>query len=225
MATTIQWDAIGERLYEVGVEKGVCYPLVSGAYPNGYAWNGLTAVTESPTGAEATPIYADNTKYITMMSTEEFGITIEAYTYPKEFEACDGTAELEAGVTVGQQTRKPFGLTYVTNIGNDEDMNDHGYKIHCVYGILVSPSEKAYGTVNDSPEAITFSWEGTTTPVAVSGTDAAGNRFKPTSTVIIDSTKVDEAKLAAFEAMIWGDGSSEATLPLPDAIKEHFATA
>lgn len=215
----IVWDQTGERLYETGVKKGVLYPMATGGtYPKGVAWNGLTAVTESPSGAEATPLYADDIKYLTLMSVEEFGGTIEAYTYPKEFEECDGSAQLVEGVTIGQQPRKNFGFSYVTTIGNDTDANKHGYKLHLVYGALASPSEKAYATINDSPEAITFSWEFTTTPVAVEG-------FEPTACITIDSTKVDAEKLAALEAKLYGSESEEATLPLPNEVATLMKTA
>lgn len=217
------WDQTGERYYETGVKMGVLYPQsASGTYPKGVAWNGLTAVTESPSGAEATPLYADDTKYLNLYSAEEFGATIEAYTYPDEFAECDGSAEIAAGVTIGQQNRKAFGLCYRTTIGNDTDGNDHGYKIHIIYGAMASPSEKAYATINDSPEAITFSWEVTTTPVSVSG-------FKPTASVTIDSTKVEEAKLKQLEAVLYGDNGSSSTgdarLPLPDEIVTLIGTA
>ena len=206
------WDQSGQRFYETGVKNGVLYVQdESGAYPKGVAWNGLTAVTESPSGAEATPLYADDIKYLELFSAEEFGATIEAYTYPEEFEACDGSAELAEGIVIGQQARKAFGLCYKTVIGNDVKGNDLGYKIHLIYGCKAAPSEKAYQTINDSPEAITFSWEVTTTPVNVDG-------FKPTSTLVIDSTKVDSAKLAAIEAKLFGSESEEASLPLPDEI-------
>ena len=205
------WDQTGERFYETGVKQGVLYVQESGAYPKGVAWNGLTAVTESPSGAEPTPLYADDVKYLNLMSAEEFGGTIEAYTYPDEFMACNGEAEIATGVNIGQQTRKTFGLCYRTTIGNDVNGNDHGYKLHLVYGAQASVSEKAYATVNDSPEAITFSWEFTTTPVAVEG-------FKPTSIVTIDSTKVDEGKMAALEAVLYGSESDEPSLPLPSEI-------
>ena len=212
----IVWDKTGERLYETGVDHGVLYPQEAGAYPKGVAWNGLTAVTESPSGAEATPLYADNIKYLELMSAEEFGATIEAYTYPDEFKVCNGEAELAVGVSIGQQARKTFGMCYRTTIGNDVDGNDHGYKLHLIYGALAAPSEKAYATINDSPEAITFSWEVTTTPVNVAG-------FKPTSYVVIDSTKVDAEKLAALETKLYGSESEEATLPLPDEIATMMA--
>ena len=205
------WDQSGDRLYETGVKKGVLYPMESGAYPKGVAWNGLTAVTESPSGAEATALYADDIKYLNLYSAEEFGGTIEAYTYPVEFGACNGEASLATGVVIGQQSRKAFGLSYVTTVGNDTDGTDFGYKIHIVYGAMASPSEKAYATINDSPEAITFSWEFTTTPVAVEG-------FKPTASVVVDSTKVAPEKLAALEALLYGTESEEAKLPLPDEI-------
>lgn len=206
------WDQVGERLYETGVKNGVLYPQgEGGTYPKGVAWNGLTAVTESPSGAEATPLYADDIKYLNLVSAEEFGATIEAYTYPDEFAQCDGSAALATGVMIGQQSRKAFGLSYKTTVGNDVDNNDYGYKLHLIYGALAAPSERAYATVNDSPEAITFSWEVTTTPVNVSG-------FKPTACVTIDSTKVDKEKLAALEAILYGSESEEARLPLPDEI-------
>lgn len=209
----IVWDSTGDRLYETGVDRGVLYPINgSGAYTPGVAWNGLTGVTESPSGAEATALYADNIKYLSLYSAEEFGATIEAYTYPKEFEACDGSAELGEGVVIGQQTRKVFGLCYRTLIGNDVDAQDHGYKLHLIYGCMASPSEKGYQTVNDSPEAITFSWEVTTTPVNVTG-------FKPTATLIIDSTKVAPGKLEKIEELLYGTDSDPAKLPLPDEVK------
>lgn len=215
--TKLKWDQTGERLYETGVSKGVLYPLVSGAYPKGVAWNGLTAVNENPSGAEPTPLYADNIKYLNLMSAEEFGATIEAYMYPDEFSECNGEAELTAGVAIGQQARKLFGLSYQTKIGSDQD-NDLGYKIHLIYGALAAPSEKAYATVNDSPEAITFSWEISTTPVEVTGA-------KPTASLTIDSTKVEPAKLAAFEKILYGDETNEARLPLPDEVVTLFNTA
>lgn len=215
------WDKTGERYYETGVEKGVLYPQVSGAYPKGVAWNGLTAVTESPSGAEPTPLYADNIKYLNLMSNEEFGATIEAYTYPDEFAECDGSAELSEGVRVGQQNRKTFGMSYVTRKGNDTEGTDHGYIIHLIYGALAAPSEKAYATINDSPEAITFSWEVSTTPVEVTG-------MKPTACVTIDSTKVDAGKLKQLEDKLYGSdtggsGGTEPMLPLPDEIATIFA--
>ena len=206
------WDQTGERFYETGVKQGVLYLQgTGGTYPKGVAWNGLTAVTESPSGAEATPIYADDIKYLNLVSAEEFGATIEAYTYPDEFAQCDGSAEIAAGVMIGQQSRKIFGLSYKTTLGNDTDGNDYGYKLHIIYGALAAPSEKGYATINDSPEAITFSWEVTTTPVSVTG-------FKPTASITIDSTKVDDTKLAALEAILYGGTETEARLPLPDEI-------
>ena len=210
------WDKTGERFYETGVRQGVLYPMVDGAYPKGVAWNGLTAVTESPSGAESTALYADDIKYLNLRSTEEFGATIEAYTYPKEFEECDGSAELAAGVTIGQQPRKSFGLSYRTALGNDVENENHGYKLHLIYGATASPSEKAYATISDSPEAITFSWEVTTVPVNVAG-------FKPTALLTIDSTKVDPAKLTALEDILYGKDEVEARLPLPDEIATLMA--
>lgn len=208
----LEWDKTGERLYETGVSKCVLYVQgEGGTYPQGVAWNGITAVTESPSGAEASPIYADDIKYLNLLSTEEFGATIEAYTYPPEFEACDGTAEIATGVTIGQQKRKIFGLCYRTIVGNDTDSNEHGYKLHIIYGALAAPSEKAYATVNDSPEAITFSWEVSTTPVNVNGA-------KPTASLTIDSTKVDKAKLVKLEDILYGSTEAAARLPLPDEI-------
>lgn len=205
------WDQTGERLYETGVKNGVLYVQEAGAYPKGVAWNGLTAVTESPSGAEATPLYADDIKYLNLMSAEEFGATIEAYMYPDEFMVCDGSAALAEGIYIGQQTRKAFGMCYRTTLGNDVDNNDYGYKLHIIYGALAAPSEKGYTTINDSPEAITFSWEVTTTPVNVTG-------HKPTASVVIDSTKVDPAALEALEAVLYGSADAEARLPLPDEI-------
>ena len=215
------WDKTGDRLYETGVKNGVLYIPTAGVYSKGVAWNGLTAVTESPSGAEATALYADDTKYLSLMSTEEFGATIEAYTYPDEFAACDGSAELADGVMIGQQKRSPFGLCDKTTIGNDTEGNDHGYKLHIIYGALAKPSERAYATINDSPEAITFSWEITTTPVNVTGA-------KPTASLVIDSTKADPSKLAALEDILYGkDGepASEPRLPLPDEIKTLMTAA
>jgi hypothetical protein len=216
--TQLVWDQVGERLYETGVDHGVLYiPDVDGVYNNGVAWNGLTAVTESPSGAEASPQYADNIKYLNLISAEEFGCTIEAFTYPDEFAQFDGVATPVAGVSVGQQTRKVFGLSYRTKLGNDVDGEDHGYKLHLVYGAQAAPSEKAFATINDSPEAITFSWEVTTTPVAVTG-------LKPTAIVTIDSTKVDSAKLADLEELLYGAVGVDPQLPLPDAVIALFET-
>lgn len=206
------WDKTGERYYETGTDHGVLYPQgAEGTYPKGVAWNGLTAVTESPSGAEANPLYADNIKYLNLMSAEDFGGTIEAYTYPDEFAECDGSAEIATGIKIGQQKRKAFGFSYRTRLGNDIDGDDYGYKLHLVYGAMASPSEKAYATVNESPEAITLSWEFSTTPVSVTG-------HKPTAHLEIDSTKVDAEKLAALEAILYGSESEEARLPLPDEI-------
>lgn len=212
------WDQTGERRYETGVKQGVLYPQsTGGSYPKGVAWNGLTAVTESPSGAEATPLYADDIKYLSLMSVEEFGATIEAYTYPDEFAECDGSATIADGVTIGQQNRKAFGLCYKTVLGNDIDNNDYGYKLHLIYGAVAAPSEKAYATINDSPEAITFSWEITTTSVEVAG-------FKPTASVTIDSTKVDSTKLKSLEDILYGSESKEARLPLPSEIATIIGT-
>lgn len=212
------WDQTGQKTYETGVKQGVLYPQgEGGAYPKGYAWNGLTGVTESPSGAESNPLYADDIKYLNLISAEEFGATIEAYTYPDEFAECDGSAEIAPGVTIGQQARKTFGMAYKTTLGNDVDGNEHGYKLHLIYGALATPSEKAYATINDSPEAITFSWEVTTTPVAVAG-------FKPTASLTIDSTKVDKAKLTALEDILYGKDSVEARLPLPNEVAELMKT-
>lgn len=209
----LTWDGTGERLYETGVDRGVLYPMTSsGTYGTGVAWNGLTAVNETPSGGEMNAQYADNIKYANIMSAEEFGGTIEAFTYPDEFAECDGTASPTEGLTIGQQPRKAFGLSYRTKIGNDVDGVDHGYKLHLVYGATVSPSEKAYSTINDSPEAMTFSWEFTTNAVS------AGSTYKPTSILTIDSTKVDSAKLATLEATLYGAEAAEPTLPLPEAV-------
>lgn len=205
------WDNTGEKRYETGVDRGVLYVQKDGAYPAGVVWNGLTAVSESPSGAEPTPLYADNIKYLNLMSAEEFNATIEAYDSPEEFDECDGTKEIVPGMSVGQQKRSTFGFCYRTLIGNDTKGTNYGYKIHIVYGALAAPSEKGYQSVNDSPEAITFSWEISTTPVPVTGGD-------PTSTVVIDSTTVDEAKLKLLEDALYGTTEEEAHLPLPDEI-------
>lgn len=205
----LTWDDTGKRLFETGVKQGVLYPIsTEGVYNKGVAWNGLTSVSESPSGAEATDLYADDTKYLSLLSAETFGATIEAYTYPDEFAECDGTAELTTGVTIGQQARKVFGLCYRTTVGNDVDGNDHGYKLHLIYGCKATPSEKAYSTINDSPEAITFSWEINTTPVTVEG-------HKPTASLVVDSTKVAAEKMAKLEEVLYGNETSEARLPLP----------
>ena len=208
----IVWDKTGERYYETGVKNGVLYTRSEeGAYATGVAWNGLTAVTESPSGAEATALYADDIKYLNLISNEEFGATIEAYTYPPEFAECDGSVAIGTGVFIGQQPRKTFGLCYRTVLGNDVASNDYGYKLHLIYGAVAAPSEKAYATINDSPEAITFSWEVTTTPVEVTG-------HKPTACITIDSTKCDAGKLKALEDILYGSESEEPRLPLPDEI-------
>ena len=213
------WDATGERKYETGVRNGVLYVMgEGGTYPKGVAWSGLTAVTESPSGAEATALYADDTKYLNLISAEEFGATIEAYMYPDEFAECDGSATLAAGVTIGQQPRKTFGMSYRTVYGNDVDNERYGYKLHLIYGAVAAPSEKAYATINDSPEAITFSWEIKTTPVNVTG-------HKPTALLTIDSTKVDAAKLKKIEEILYGTEELEARLPLPDEIIQILQAA
>jgi hypothetical protein len=220
MAQLIQWDLVGEKIYETGVDHGVLYPqLPNGTYPIGVAWNGLVSVTESPSGAEPNPQFADNIKYLNLLSAEEFGGTIEAFTYPDEFNACDGQGEAEVGVIVGQQTRQPFGLCYRTILGNDSAGQGYGYKLHLLYGCLVSPSEKAFQTINESPEAITFSWDVTTTPAPVTG-------FKPTASLVIDSTKVAAPDLAALEVILYGiTGAPDVpgTLPMPDAVIALFA--
>lgn len=206
------WDQSGEKTYETGVKNGVLYPKAEeGVYPKGVAWSGLTAVTESPSGAEATAIYADDIKYLSLSSAEEFGATIEAYMYPDEFAECDGSAEVSPGVFVGQQNRKTFGLAYKTTLGNDVSGNDYAYKLHLIYGALAAPSEKSYATINDSPEAITLSWEVTTTPVDIPG-------HKPAASITIDSTKADAAKLKALEDILFGSENKEARLPLPEEI-------
>lgn len=208
----IKWDETGEKIYETGVKNGVLYlPNETGEYVKGVAWNGLTAVTESPSGAESTPLYADDIKYVELFSAEEFGATLECYTYPDEFAECDGSAEVTPGVIIGQQNRKTFGLCYRTTLGNDVKGNEFGYKLHLIYGAKASPSEKSYSTINDSPEAITFSYEITTTPVNVTG-------HKPTASLTINSTKVDPTKLQQLEALLYGAESAEAKLPLPDEV-------
>lgn len=212
------WNEIGKRFYETGVEKGVLYPQEGGAYPKGVVWDGLTGVTESPSGAEATPLYASNIKYLNLMSKEEFGATVEAYTYPDEFAECDGSAELTKGVSVGQQSRKLFGMSYVTLKGNDTERTDHGYKIHLIYGAMASPSERAYATVNESPEAITFSWTITTTPVEIKG-------MKSSACITIDSTKVEAPKLKALEDALYGTAEKEAHLPLPEELLTIFGVS
>jgi hypothetical protein len=208
------WDQTGERFFETGVKNGVLYPQADdGSYPKGVAWNGLTAVTKSPSGAEATPLYADDIKYLNLYSAEEFGATIEAYYYPPEFEECNGSAELVEGVSIGQQKRKAFGFAFRTSLGNDIKGNDYGYKLHLVYGCMASPSEEGYASINDSPEAITFSWEVTSTPVSV-------DNFNPTSCLTLNSIKVGAEKMAAIEAILYGSESEEARLPLPNEIAQ-----
>ena len=206
------FNNVGERLFETGVKNGVLYVMGDdGAYENGVVWNGLTAVTESPSGAETTPLYADDVKYVVIYAAEEFGATVEAYTYPEEFEQCDGSAAISEGITIGQQTRKSFGMCYKTSVGNDVQGQDYGYKIHIIYGAKAAPSEKSYSTINDSPEAVTFSWELSTVPVPVEG-------HNPTATMVIDSTRVPAEKMAKIEAKLYGTEEAEATLPLPNEI-------
>ena len=213
------WDETGKRFYETGVKQGVLYPQAAGGtYPKGVAWNGLTSVSESPEGAEPEPLYADDIKYFYFIFVEEFKATIEAYTYPDEFAECDGSASIAEGVTVGQQKRKPFGLCYRTTLGNDVDGNSHGYKLHLVYGALAAPSEKNFETINDSPEAATFSWELSTTPVAISK-----DGFQPTASITIDSTKADSTKLKALEDILYGSTENEPRLPLPDEVATLMA--
>lgn len=213
------WDKVSEHLYETGVDHGVLYRLDQNKeYKNAVVWNGLTGVTESPSGADETKLWADNIKYISLRAAEEFGGTIEAYTYPDEFAECDGSAMVAPGVYAGQQNRAMFGLSYRTVVGNDTDLNEHGYKLHLVYGATCSPSEKSYSTINDSPEAITFSWEFSTTPVPVTG-------FKPTANIVVDSTKVDAAKLKALEDILYGTDENEAYLPTPDEVIALLKTA
>lgn len=213
------WDQIGERLYETGVRQGVLYPMTKeGAYGAGESWNGLTAINEAPSGAEPTPLYANDAKYVTLMSAEEFGGTIEAYTYPDGFAACNGEASLADGVYIGQQTRTAFGLCYRTAIGNDVLGTDYGYKLHLVYGAMASPSQKNNATINDNPEAGTMSWEFSTTPVTMAG-------FKPISHLYIDSTKVDADKLAQLEAILYGSEEAEARLPLPEEVNTIMTSA
>lgn len=221
MAFALEWDRPGERLYETGVDRVVLYPIrdtitnQNDPYDTGVAWNGITGISQSASGGEASPLWADNIKYLNLVSAEEASLSIEAYTYPEEFEACDGTREIVAGATIGQQPRKMFGLSYRTLIGNDQQQTDHGYKIHLVYGCLASPSDRSYATVNDSPEAISFSWSVTTTPVEVTG-------FKPTSIIIVDTTKTTAQKIAALEQILYGtaggNSNSNPRLPLPAAV-------
>lgn len=215
--TRVVWDQVGERRFETGVDRGVLYLQNNvGDYISGFAWNGLTTVTESPTGADPQPQYADNIKYVVLYSYEDFGGTIEAFTYPDEFAQCDGTAQPQAGVSVGQQPRKPFGFSYRTLVGNDVEGLEHGYKLHLVWGAVASPSEKAYGTVNDSPEALAFSWDFTTTPIGVTG-------LKPTSYICVDSTRVDATALANLETILYGDTGVDPALPTPDYVLSLFS--
>ena len=212
------WDEVGQRFFETGVKNGVLYVQNNdGSYANGVVWNGLTAITESPSGAEETPLYADDVKYLTLRSAEEFGATIEAFTYPEEFEQCDGSAQIAQGITIGQQARKAFGLCYRTAVGNDIQGQEFSYKLHIIYGCTVAPSEKSYSTINDNPEAITFSWELSTVPVPVDG-------FKPTASLVIDANKVDAGKLQLLENALFGDAENEATLLLPNQIMELMKT-
>lgn len=219
----LEWDKTGERLYETGTDRGVLYVASNGTYPTGVAWNGLTGVDENPSGAEANAQYADNIKYLELRSAEDFGATVTAYTYPDEFEQCDGSAEPTEGMYIGQQARKMFGMSYRTKIGNDVDGNEHGYYIHLIYGATASPSQRSYKTVNDSPEPIEFSWEVTTTPVNITG-------YKPVAHIRINSTKADPEKLAVLESVLYGadgEGNAEgrtASLPLPDAVKTILTT-
>lgn len=211
------WDQSGDRTYETGTDRGVLFPMgTDGGYENGVAWNGLTSVSENPTGAEPNPLYADNIKYLNLISAEEFGATVEAYTYPPEFALCDGSAEIAPGVTIGQQVRKKFGLSYRTTIGNDIRGNDYGYKIHLIYNATAQPSQKAYQTINESPDAVTFSWEISTEPIEIPG-------FRPSASITIDSTKVPSAKLAALEDLLYGTATEESSLPLPAALITLFA--
>ena len=222
MSFKLEWDKTGEKLYETGVDRGVLYPFTtenpSDPYPKGVAWNGLINFSESPSGAEATALYADNIKYLNLISTEEYGFSLEAYSSPEEFDKCDGCAEIAPGVSIGQQDRQLFGFSCRTVVGNDVKNNSYGYKLHLIYGAQAAPSEKAFGTINDSPEAITLSWECTTTPINIPG-------FKPTACIVIDSTKVDANKLASFEQILYGTGETDARLPMPEEVMEHFKAA
>lgn len=213
----LKWDQVGEKFYETGVDRGVLYPMVDKAYPKGVAWNGLSNVSEKPSGAEATAVYADNKKYLNLVSEEEFAATIEAYTAPDEFADCDGSKEIAPGVFAGQQARSPFGLSYRTLIGNDTAGTKYGYKIHVVYNALAAPSEKGYGTVNDSPEAISLSWEVSTTPVEITKL-VNGEKLKPTAHLVFDSTKMKPEKLKALEDILYGTAADEPHLPLPDEL-------
>lgn len=207
------WNETGKKYYETGTKKGMLYPQVEGKYPKGIFWSGLTAVTESPSGAEENPLYADDIKWLVMRSAEEYGFTIEAYMYPPEFMECDGSVEAAQGVILGQQKRQAFGFSFVTTYGNDTEGNEHGYKLHLIYNATAAPSERSYQTINDSPEAITFSWECSTTPVNVTG-------YKPVSCITIDSTTADPTKLKALEDMLYGEGSENPQLPDPDTVIE-----
>lgn len=229
MAYALEWDQIGQKRYETGVDHGVLYPQKGGAYPKGVAWNGLTNVTESPSGAEDTALYADNIKYLNLKSAEEFGCTIECYTYPDEWDACNGEADLAKGVSIGQQSRNTFGFCYRTKIGNDTEGDEYGYKLNLVYGCSASPSEQSHGTINDSPEAINFSYTVTTTPIPVSGKDSDGKAYRPTAIIKVDSTKCDKDKLEQLEEILYGKAAADgedavdARLPLPDELKTIFA--
>jgi hypothetical protein len=215
--TKVLWDQVGQRLFETGIDRGVLFiPNGSGVYDSGFAWNGLTTVTEKPSGATATPQFADNTKYLNLVSAETFSATVQAFTYPPEFEQCDGIGSPQAGVAIGQQGRKSFGMCYRTRVGNDVDNTDHGYKVHMLYGCTAAPSQKAYGTINDNPSAIDFSWDVNTTPVDVTG-------YKPTSLLVIDSTKVDSDALSTLEDLLYGTNSSDPSLPTPDDVLAIFA--
>lgn len=214
----LTWDAVGSRFYETGVDHGVLYLPTGGVYDNGYAWNGLVTVTETPSGAEANPVYADNIKYLNLYSAEDFNATIEAFTYPEQFSQFDGVISPQTGVSIGQQGRKSFGLSYRTQIGNDVLSSDFGYKLHLIYGATASPSEKAYSTINDTPEAITFSWELTTSPVTVTGQ-------KPTAILTVDSTKVQAANLTSLTNALYGTAGTNPRLPLPDEVLGMFAGA
>lgn len=213
------FDETGKKFYETGVDHTVLYPMVSGKYPKGVAWDGVTSITESPSGAESTPLYADNIKYLNLIAAEEYGLTVEAYTYPEEFRACDGSKEVAPGIFIGQQDRQNFGLSYRSIIGNDTEGNSHGYQLHLVYNATASPSERAYNTINDSPEAISFSWEINTTPTAVTGD------YKPTASIVIDSTKCDKTKLKELEDILYGTEDDEARLPSIDEVIELMSVA
>lgn len=219
------WDKIGERTYETGVDRGVLYPQKSAAYPKGVAWSGLTSVSENPSGAENNPFYADNIKYLNIQGAEDFGATIECFTFPPEWEECNGKTEIAPGVSIGQQTRNTFGFCYRTKVGNDTEGLNHGYKLHLIYGASSTPSAVTYGTVNESPEPNTFSFEISTTAVPVSGTDSNGKHYNATASLVIDSRGSDPDKLAALEAILYGSEETEARLPLPDEIAELMAAA